>query len=138
MPEPGRGRAPDETPDVLRYGAITTSYMNVISGLSKTADIEKKLFYGIHGPKEVVVILIKRKPLPQEWKESAFCIGCGGCILECPVYLEKGSVFGTHYKQGGIGVISSSIKKGIPEGIKDGLFSCTTCLAHALRTARSA
>lgn len=108
-------------------GAITTSYMNVISGLSKTADIEKKLFYGIHGPKEVVVILIKRKPLPPEWKESEFCIGCGGCILECPVYLEKGSSFGTHYKQGGIGVISSSVKEGIHKGIKNGLFSCTAC-----------
>ncbi|MFZ3072502.1 MAG: LUD domain-containing protein [Thermodesulfobacteriota bacterium] len=108
-------------------GAITTSYMNVISGISKTADIEKKLFYGIHGPKEAVVILIKRKPLPSEFKESEFCIGCGGCILECPVYLEKGSAFGTHYKQGGIGVISSSLRKGLEEGIKEGLFSCTTC-----------
>jgi L-lactate dehydrogenase complex protein LldG len=39
-------------------GAVLTSYINIIGGPSKTADIEKKLFSGIHGPEEVVVVLL--------------------------------------------------------------------------------
>ncbi|MFQ5737198.1 MAG: LUD domain-containing protein [Thermodesulfobacteriota bacterium] len=108
-------------------GAVTTSYMNVISGVSKTADIEKKLFYGIHGPSEVVLIIVKRRELPVELRESAFCIGCGGCLPECPVYSELGSSFGAYYRQGGIGVVQSALEEGLATGFSNGLYSCMKC-----------
>lgn len=108
-------------------GAVTTSYMNVISGVSKTADIEKKLFYGVHGPSEVVVILVKREEHGEEFRESSFCIGCGGCLPECPVYAELGSAFGSYHKQGGIGVVHSALGESMEEAVGNGLYSCTKC-----------
>lgn len=108
-------------------GAVTTSYMNVISGLSKTADIEKKLFYGVHGPSEVVLILVKRAKMEEEMRESAFCIGCGGCLPVCPVYSELGSAFGAYHKQGGIGVLQSAVEEGVEAAFANGLYSCMKC-----------
>jgi L-lactate dehydrogenase complex protein LldG len=37
----------------------------VISGPSKTADIEQTLAYGVHGPKRLVVVLVAGGPAPQ-------------------------------------------------------------------------
>ncbi len=108
-------------------GALTTSYINIVSGLSKTADIEKKLSYGVHGPERIVLILIKRPPPPAEARESSYCIGCGACLLDCPVFHEKGGAFGAGYRQGGIGVIQSYISEGADAGIDNGLYSCTKC-----------
>jgi len=108
-------------------GAVTTSYMNVISGVSKTADIEKKLFYGVHGPSEAVVILVKRGEAEKELRESAYCIGCGGCLPVCPAYAELGSAFGAYHKQGGIGVVQSAVEEGVEAAFANGLYSCMKC-----------
>ena len=108
-------------------GAVTTSYMNVISGVSKTADIEKKLFYGVHGPSEVVLILVKRAAIEDELRESALCIGCGGCLPVCPAYAELGSAFGAYHKQGGIGVVQSAVDEGVEAAFANGLYSCMKC-----------
>ncbi len=108
-------------------GAVTTSYMNVISGVSKTADIEKKLIYGVHGPSEVVLILVKRGAIEDELRESAFCIGCGGCLPVCPAYAELGSAFGAYHKQGGIGVVQSAVEEGVEAAFTNGLYSCMKC-----------
>ncbi|MBI5560802.1 MAG: LUD domain-containing protein, partial [Deltaproteobacteria bacterium] len=107
-------------------GAVTTSQINIVSGPTKTADIEKKLFYGIHGPKEMVLILVRRD-VREDFSEVSRCIGCGGCILECPVYLAKGASFGTYYKQGGIGTLESGLKQGAKASVENGLYDCTRC-----------
>ncbi len=108
-------------------GAVTTSYINVISGVSKTADMEKQLFYGVHGTKEVVLILLRRENPADGFKQSAHCIGCGACLLECPAYLEKGNAFGAYYKRGGIGIIQSALNDGLGAGVENGLYSCLKC-----------
>ena len=100
--------------------------MNVISGLSKTADIEKTILRHPR-PERSRRNFDKRKPLPPEWKESAFCIGCGGCILECPVYLEKGSVFGTHTTNRAASASYPRPSKRHSRGHEGRAFSCTTC-----------
>lgn len=108
-------------------GALTTSYMNIISGLSKTADIEKKLFYGVHGPSEIILILLERPKAPEGLEASQYCIGCGGCLLECPAYQEMSSAFGAHYKQGGIGVVESAVTGSIEKAYANGLYLCMKC-----------
>jgi L-lactate dehydrogenase complex protein LldG len=44
-----------------RYGNAMPSVVSVISGPSRTADIEKTLVMGAHGPKEVYVFLVDRE-----------------------------------------------------------------------------
>ncbi len=45
----------------LKYQGNMPSMINLASGPSRTADIEKTLVLGAHGPKEVYVFLIERK-----------------------------------------------------------------------------
>ena len=43
-----------------RWGDGLPTNLVLISGPSKTADIEQELTYGVHGPKELVVLLIQK------------------------------------------------------------------------------
>jgi L-lactate dehydrogenase complex protein LldG len=48
-----------------RYGEKIPSMMTFITGPSRTADIEKTLVMGAHGPKELIVFLIDDKNYPE-------------------------------------------------------------------------
>lgn len=90
-------------------GQPITSYVSIISGPSKTADIEKELVFGVHGPEFVYVIVMDngRKALLKnnDFKEVLNCIKCGACLGMCPVYQAVGGhVFGRHYI-GGVGAV---------------------------------
>ncbi|NWF93457.1 MAG: LUD domain-containing protein [Syntrophaceae bacterium] len=116
----------------LATGAIFPSFIDIVAGRSKSADVEKKLFYGVHEPDEVVIVLLDngRKWILEERKdfsEILNCIGCGNCLLSCPMYNTVGPLFGTDGMLGGRGVALASLQKGVKEGIEDGLFLCTTC-----------
>ncbi len=43
-----------------RYGEDFPSQVTVVSGPSRTADIEKTLVMGAHGPRELVVVIVKK------------------------------------------------------------------------------
>src|SRR4030043_2044202 len=63
-------------------GSLATSFVNIISGSSQTADIEKQLTKGVHGPKEICLILVdnRRSDIARsEYKELLHCIGGGYC-----------------------------------------------------------
>ncbi|NIP36113.1 MAG: 4Fe-4S dicluster domain-containing protein, partial [Thermoplasmata archaeon] len=110
-------------------GAVLTSYINIIGGPSKTADIEKKLFEGIHGPEEVVVILLDngRSTATGEMREVWKCIGCGNCLLHCPVYDTIALNYGESPALGGRGVGMLAATEGLDEAIDHGLYFCTQC-----------
>jgi len=107
-------------------GTRVPSYINVISGPSKTADIEKRLIEDMYGAKRVVVILLdngRSKAL----KECLWCIGCGSCIVSCPVYNAVGFEFGYRGYLGGRGVAFSKFIKDVKTSYESGLFCCTLC-----------
>lgn len=108
-------------------GKVTTAYVNVISGPSYTADIEKKIFRGMHGPKEVVVIFVDSGRLAAGDPEPMYCIGCGSCVTQCPVYDVVGPVFGTSGHVGGQGVYLSAARDELSEAAEGGLHLCTSC-----------
>ncbi len=110
-------------------GAVLTSYINIIGGPSKTADIEKKLFEGIHGPKEVVVIMLDngRSQAEGEMLEVFKCIGCGNCLLHCPVYDTIALNYGESPALGGRGVGMLAVTEGLDEAVDHGLYFCTQC-----------
>jgi L-lactate utilization protein LutB/heterodisulfide reductase subunit B len=111
----------------LSTGKIISSYINVITGPSYTADIEKQVYKGMHGPKEVVIIFVDDGRLEAADKEAQYCIGCGMCLLHCPTYNVVGPVFGTSGHMGGIGVYLEGSMEKIDGALQGGLFTCTSC-----------
>ncbi len=107
-------------------GKPLTSYMNIVSGPSKTADIEKKLLKNMYGAERVAVILLDngRK---EAIGECLWCIGCGNCIVSCPVYNVLGNEFGYHSYLGGRGVAMSKFLKDNQVSVDSGLYMCTLC-----------
>src|SRR5659263_126714 len=70
-------------------GSIIPSFVEIISSVSKTADVEKKFIKGVHAPAEITVILVdnKRSEIVKNGaKELLYCVGCGNCLLFCPMY----------------------------------------------------
>ena len=111
---------------IFATGSYVTSYMNIISGPSKTADIEKKLLKNMYGAEKVVVILLDNGR-SQAYDECLYCIGCGNCIVYCPVYNAVGNEFGFNNYLGGRGVAMSKFIEDDEVCFNSGLYMCTLC-----------
>ena len=131
--------------DALKVAEVTwryatgsmPSYVNIISGPSKTADIEKTLTYGGHGPKELHVVFLDNGRFEAAkhpvFKEALYCLRCGACLYECPVFSLTAGFFGDKYF-GGIGAIWTAIVSGKIYQDLEGLaraslvgYTCLTC-----------
>ena len=116
----------------LATGSLFPSFVDIVGGRSKSSDVEKIPFFGMHEPNELVIVLLDngRKEIFEERKDFSdllYCIGCGNCLLGCPAYNSVGPSFGADGMLGGRGVALASIQRGMKEGVEDGLFLCTTC-----------
>ncbi len=111
-------------------GSFPPTYVSVIAGPSSTADIEYKKMYGVHGPKEVHVVLYDGGRL-NALKDGVFadqlhCIRCGRCQIECPVWQAAGNIWGGRTYGGPMGVIWTAITQGIDEAAPYAVF-CLNC-----------
>ena len=111
---------------IFATGNYVTSYINVISGPSKTADIEKKLLKNMYGAEKVAVILLDNGRSEAD-DECLYCIGCGNCIVHCPVYNAVGNEFGFNNYLGGRGVAMSKFIGDDESCFNSGLYMCTLC-----------
>ena len=111
---------------IFATGNFVTSYMNVISGPLKTADIEKKLLKNMYGAERVVVILLDNGR-SEATEECLYCIGCGNCVVHCPVYNAVGNEFGFNNYLGGRGVAMSKFIEDEETCYDSGLYMCTLC-----------
>lgn len=114
---------------IYATGKTVPAYMNVISSPSKTADIEQILLKDMYGAKRVVVIFLDngRSKALEEKKECLWCIGCGACIVNCPVYTALGPEFGYLRHLGGRGIILSRFIGNDEVCYDSGLYKCTLC-----------
>lgn len=108
-------------------GALIPSFIEVISGVSKTADVEKKFFKGVHAPSEIVVILLDNKRtemIEKGFRELLYCIDCGNCLIHCPMYNTVGNFFAEEKYLGGKGLAYKSLSE---EEVNKKLEFCLTC-----------
>jgi len=93
-------------------GSKIPSFINIINGISKTADVEKKFITGIHNPSKIILLLLdnKRSELVERgFKELLQCIGCGNCLVYCPMYNTVGNQYAIDNYLGGKGIAYYSL-----------------------------
>ena len=113
-----------------RYANYTVpAYVNLISSPSKTGDIEKVTTYGAHGPREVYCVFLDNGRLElsrSPFREALYCLRCGGCLYECPLFGLVAGYFGDRYF-GGIGALWTAFVTGGLEDAAPLAYSCLTC-----------
>ncbi|KLU63196.1 lactate utilization protein B [Peptococcaceae bacterium CEB3] len=111
-----------------QYGV--PGYVNIISGPSKTGDIEKVTTYGAHGPKQFYVIFVdngrSQMAGDERFSQALHCLRCGGCMYECPVFQVTAGHFG-HTYLGGIGAIWTAFVSGGLDEAAPLLYTCLRC-----------
>lgn len=80
----------------------------------------------MYGAEKVVVILLDNGR-SEAIKECLWCIGCGNCIVSCPVYNCLGNEFGYSSYLGGRGVAMSKFIKDDLTSFESGIYKCTLC-----------
>jgi L-lactate dehydrogenase complex protein LldG len=111
-------------------GSLATSFVNIISAPSQTADIEKQLIKGVHGPGELCVIMVdnhRSEIVRSEYKDLLYCIGCGQCLLICPAYGVYGNRFGVDSHLGGRGLVYAALSGQDTVESNKGLNLCLSC-----------
>ena len=112
-------------------GRRLTAYVSFITGPSGTSDVEKEHVVGAHGPREVHVVILDNGRLGlaenDDFKETLYCLKCGGCMLVCPVFQAVGGhVFGGPVYPGGIGTLMTAMTESVAEAEKT-LALCADC-----------
>jgi L-lactate dehydrogenase complex protein LldG len=128
---PNVGDAFKATEVTWRYSGYTVpSYVNLVSAPSKTGDIEKVTTFGAHGPREMYVIFLDagRTALARDpcFREALYCLHCGACLYECPLFSVTAGHFGDKYFAA-IGSIWTAFVTGDFITAAPLVYSCLSC-----------
>jgi iron-sulfur cluster protein len=120
-----------------RYAGYTMpQYLSIVSGPSATGDIEKVITYGAHGPREFHVIFLDagRTELAKHpvLRQALYCLRCGGCLYECPVFAVTAGHFGDKYFAGN-GAVWAAMITGNKEKAAALAHTCLTCARCRIR-----
>lgn len=115
-----------------RYAGFTVpAYLDIVSAPSSTSDIEFNLVHGASGPLELHVIFLDngRSTLAKDpiQKEALYCLKCGNCLFECPVFQLAAGYYGGHGHFGGIGAIWNAYITGSLEEAAPIAYTCFRC-----------
>ncbi|CAG0990923.1 Lactate utilization protein B [Methanosarcinales archaeon] len=114
-------------------GAVIPSFVDIITSVSKTADVEKKFIKGVHNPSEIVLVLVdnRRSDLAKKgFRELLKCIGCGNCLLHCPMYNTIGNEYAIDSYLGGKGLAYYSAYSNEPNEKLELCLGCGKCMEN--------
>ena len=113
-------------------GQIMSSYVNWITGPSRSGDIEQSLTIGVHGPREMHCVILDngREEMRADpiFSDALTCIRCGACSNACPAFMAVGGHQFGHIYNGPIGLVLTPFHHGLDEAdLPNSL--CTQCNA---------
>ncbi|MFZ5633507.1 MAG: LUD domain-containing protein [Bacillota bacterium] len=86
---------------------------------------------GSAGPAEIYVVLLEQgrwEARQKKYEETLYCLNCGSCLADCPVYVEIGEHYGSKYV-GGIGVLLTHFRESHQKALECGLALCMSCMS---------
>jgi len=113
-------------------GQIMSSYVNWITGPSRSGDIEQSLTIGVHGPREMHCVILDngREEMRADpvFSDALTCIRCGACSNACPAFMAVGGHQFGHIYNGPIGLVLTPFHHGLAEADLPNTL-CTQCNA---------
>jgi iron-sulfur cluster protein len=113
-------------------GQVMSSYVNWITGPSRSGDIEQSLTIGVHGPREMHCVILDngREEMLADpvFRDALTCIRCGACSNACPPFMAVGGHQFGHIYNGPIGLVLTPFHHGLKQADLPNTL-CTQCNA---------
>lgn len=113
-------------------GQLISTYVNWVTGPSRSADIGGVLQVGAHGPREMHCVVLDngRSQMLEDpvFADALTCIRCGACSSACPAFMAVGGHQFGHIYTGPIGLVLTPFHHGL-EAVELPQSLCTQCNA---------